>query len=76
MRAPRDVLKHLCVEIAERRRKCDRDAKHAILRGEKCLVISQSGSFGGSKNYCVQCGQPILAAAGAKHKDLLMALTT
>ena len=50
MRAPRDVLKHVCVEIAERRRKCHRDKNHSISKGEKCLVVVD-GSFGGSKNY-------------------------
>lgn len=75
MRPPRDVLKHVCVEIAERRRKCHRDKKHSILKGHTCLVISGDGSFGGSKNYCVQCAAIILDAAGTKHSELVRQLT-
>lgn len=66
MRAPRDILKHVSVEVALAKRICHRDRKnHAIAKGQKCLVISE-GSYGGSKNYCVACGVEILAAAGAR----------
>ena len=75
MRAPRDVLKHVCVEIAERRRKCHRDKKHSISKGEKCLVVAE-GSFGGAKNYCTQCAAPILSAIAAKHRKLLLEIAT
>jgi hypothetical protein len=70
MRAPRDVLKHVCVQIAERQRKCHRDRNHSISKGEKCLVVTE-GSFGGKKNYCTQCAAPILSAIAAKHQRLL-----
>ncbi len=75
MRAPRDVLKHVCVERAERRRKCHRDKTHSISKGEKCLVVAE-GSFGGAKNYCTRCAGPILSAIAAKHQRLLQEMAS
>jgi hypothetical protein len=69
MRAPRDILKHVNVEVAKARRKCRRDQNHTIRKGECCLVIKE-GSFGGSRNYCCLCALPILAAAEVKQAVL------
>jgi hypothetical protein len=75
MRAPRDILKHVTVEVALAKRVCYRDRKnHAIVKGQKCLVISE-GSYGGSKNYCVGCGIEILAAADSRCAALRKELT-
>jgi hypothetical protein len=65
MRAPRDIIKHVCVETAKARRKCHRDKAHRIAMGEKCVVI-RDGSFGASKNYCVPCAREILDAASER----------
>ena len=66
MRAPRDILKHVTVEVALAKRICRRDRKnHAITKGQRCLVISE-GNYGGSKSYCVGCGIEILAAANTR----------
>lgn len=70
MRAPRDLLKHVSVEVAERRRKCHRDKDHSISTGERCLVVAE-GSFGGAKNYCSRCAGPILSAVATKHQKLV-----
>lgn len=69
MKAPRDILKHVIVEIAKRQRKCYRDKSHQVLAGQRCLVIKEA-SFGGSKNYCRSCASEILSAAGAKRAVL------
>jgi hypothetical protein len=59
----RQVLKHVSVEAAQRKRKCFRkpDA-HEITRGELCLVIKDDAS-GGKSNYCPECAEPILDQA-------------
>lgn len=69
MKPPRDILKHVKVEIAKARRKCYRDQRPQIAKGERCLVIVE-GSFGGSKNYCSVCAEAILTAAELKHAAL------
>jgi hypothetical protein len=55
----RQVLKHVSVETAQRKRKCHRTSTHAIPKGAICLVIKDEAS-GGSKNYCTECAEPIL----------------
>jgi len=65
VRAPRDILKHVSIEVAKGNRKCHRNRGHRIARGETCVVV-QEASFGGSKNYCVLCGPDILDAAKKK----------
>jgi hypothetical protein len=69
MRAPRDILKHVSVEKAKGKRDCGRDKAHSIVKGEMCLVVRE-GSFSGSKNYCLDCSKPILAAAKIKLSSL------
>ncbi len=69
MKAPRDILKHVVVETAKKRRKCYRDKNHEVLAGQRCLVIKEA-SFGGSKNYCCPCAIEILSAADVKQAAL------
>lgn len=69
MKAPRDILKHVSIEVAKAKRKCYRTGKHTIVKGEVCIVI-QEGNFGGSKNYCISCAREILEAAGTKLDSL------
>jgi hypothetical protein len=59
----REILCHVAVEIAEKKRMCHRNrAQHAIVAGAACLVV-----FGGTrrarKNYCLECGRIILEQA-------------
>lgn len=74
MKAPRDILKHVSVEVAKAKRKCYRSGKHTIVKDEICIVI-QEGNFGGSKNYCVLCAKEILLAAGTKLDSLHAAIS-
>lgn len=57
----KQVLKHVSVETAQRRRKCYRKpAKHVIEAGDLCLVVVEAGF---KRNYCPECAEPILDAA-------------
>ena len=69
MAAVRDIISHIEIETATRKRICHHNRKdHNITAGEKCLVISeQSGS---SKNYCYSYGVAILTKA--RHKLILL----
>jgi hypothetical protein len=62
MPAVRDVLKHVRVESAKRKRKCNRNAEHVIAAGEPCLVIRNDDGLG-SKNYCSACAAEIVKRA-------------
>lgn len=56
----RDLLVHVDVEVAERKRKCHRkSSQHAILKGEPCLVV-KGGPYNAGKNYCRVCAGEIL----------------
>lgn len=70
----REVLVHVSVETAERRRICHRNrTSHSIAKGESCLVIREVASSG-SKNYCRVCAAPILEQAAQDLVDLRAAL--
>ena len=70
----REILGHVSVETAERRRACHRNrGSHAIAKGEACLVIREPASSG-SKNYCRICAAPILEQAARDLADLRAAL--
>jgi hypothetical protein len=59
----KQVLKHVSVEAAQRKRKCFRKPNaHEITKGELCLVI-KDGASGGKSNYCLECAEPILDQA-------------
>lgn len=70
----REVLTHVSVETAERRRICHRNRKsHSITQGEVCLVIREPASSG-RKNYCRVCAAPILERASKDLVDFRAAL--
>jgi hypothetical protein len=69
MKPPRDIIKHVDIETAQRKRNCSRSRKHEIIGGDICIVI-QEGAFSGSKNYCVECGLEILKAAEVRLASL------
>ena len=69
MRAPRDIVKHVAVELTMAKRKCHGNKMHRIGSGERCVVVKE-GSFAGSKNYCTTCARALLSAADARMKSL------
>ncbi|MDX2093063.1 MAG: hypothetical protein SFX73_34795 [Kofleriaceae bacterium] len=68
----RSLLKDVTIEVAERKRKCHRDKRHAIAKGETCLVVIDE--LGGKKNYCETCAEPILSKVEADLRALRSAL--
>jgi hypothetical protein len=65
MAAIRDIVAHVDIEVAERKRICHRNRrKHSVLSGQKCLAIHEHD--GGRKNYCLPCAIEILGKAKAK----------
>lgn len=58
----RDILIHVAVETAKRKRKCYRDQDHSIRAGERCLVI-KTGPMNAKNNYCLGCAAEILSKA-------------
>ena len=54
----RDVLVHVSVEKAQRRRSCHRTSK-AIVMGEACLVV-KTGPMGSPQSYELQSAKQIL----------------
>jgi hypothetical protein len=70
----RDVLTHVSVETADRRRICHRNRnEHSIAKGNVCLVIKDAAT-GGKKNYCTECAEPILTDAQSRVAELLSQL--
>ncbi len=66
----RDILVHVSVELAQRRRICHRKrSEHSISGGELCLVI-QDPTDGSSRNYCRACAHEILISAQARLAQL------
>jgi hypothetical protein len=66
MAKTRDIVTHVSVEVAERKRICHHKPKeHSISGGESCLVIKDSATLG-RKNYCTLCAPAILAKAKAR----------
>jgi len=60
----RQILKHVHVESAKRRRSCRRNRTHLIARGSPCLVIRDDGApF--TRTYCQDCALPILKRCAA-----------
>jgi hypothetical protein len=59
----KQIMKHVSVEEALRKRKCHRKpTAHTIAKDEVCLVVKDEAS-GGSRNYCSECAEPILDQA-------------
>lgn len=66
----RDVLTHVAVETAKRKRICHREKKegYSIEGGTRCLVIKDA--TGGAKNYCPDHAKEILDAAETRLSSL------
>ncbi len=65
----RDVLGHVSVEVAGKKRVCHRDRSHAIHGGEPCLAIL-GGPRNARKNYCRVCARAILDCARGRLADI------
>lgn len=66
----RQVLKHVAVEVAARKRICHRAAgKHFVPAGGACLVIKEGAQMG-KKNYCVDCARAIVEQAQADLNEI------
>jgi hypothetical protein len=61
----RDLLVSVSVDTAKRQRKCHRNSSHAVIAGQRCLMIKDSAGQG-HKNYCISCAREILEAASRK----------
>lgn len=65
----RQILKHVWVEQAKGNRRCRRNRSHTIPPGDACLVIrDDSGPF--TKNYCMECAEPILGKCAANLRSI------
>lgn len=66
----RQILRHVDVETAKRKRKCSRKPnEHVILAGQRCLVVTEKA--GRKSNYCQECAREILDLAGAYLAELI-----
>ncbi len=66
----RQILGHVSIEHAQRKRICHRNRKkHSVPKGTACLVIRDPAS-GSSKNYCQSCALAILDIAADDLQDL------
>lgn len=68
----RDVLVHVSIETASRKRKCHRNQAHSVSAGDVCLVIKDGLA---SKNYCRVCAAEILMHAQTRIADIQRSLT-
>ena len=74
MAKTRDILGHVQVEVAERRRKCHHSrGEHSIPQDTAHLTV-KGGSFGARKNYCPECARQILDLAKSRLDDMERAL--
>jgi hypothetical protein len=73
MPAIRDILKHVSVEKAARKRRCRRDDKRSITKGEQCLVI-KTGPTNDPYSYSREHAKAILDRAWAKLENLYVDL--
>ena len=68
MPAIKNILKHVRIEQAQRKRNCERSrAKHPIKKGDLCLVVQDDQH---APNYCLECANDILATAQTKLDEL------
>lgn len=61
MAAVKNVLKHVTIEVAGRKRKCYHKNTHEIVKGETCLVVRDGPQS--NTTYCAVCATAILSKA-------------
>lgn len=59
-----NILNHVLIEVAQKKRRCHHNGSHEILKGSACLVVV--GDRGNKRNYCPECAKPMLEAAEQK----------
>ena len=69
----RDILIHVSVEEAQRQRKCRRNTKHMIVKGEMCLVV-KTNPTNDDYSYSVAPAKEMLDLAWAKLKNIYVGL--
>ena len=69
----RDILKHVSVEVAARSRRCRRDEKVSIPKGDRCLVI-KTGATNDPYSYSQHHAKEILDSACVKLKKFYVEL--
>lgn len=57
----RNILRHVMLETAERKRRCHHKGTHRITKGMVCLVVVDER--GSKRNYCAVCAKPMLEQA-------------
>jgi hypothetical protein len=68
----KDILVHVSVEIAAKKRKCHRSGgHHGIRAGDSCLVVRNGLN---RRNYCRECAAPILELAGTRLTEIQQAV--
>lgn len=75
MAAVRDILRHIAIEIGDKRRKCHRKRTHSIPAGQ-CHLAVYEGPRRARKNYCPICAKEILDLASKQfekiHRELFV----
>lgn len=61
MPAVKNILKHVSGEIAGKRRRCYRQRRHVISKGDPCLVVQDGAQS--QTTYCAVCAADILSKA-------------
>jgi hypothetical protein len=69
MPAIRNILSHVCVETAAKKRRCRREPGRSIVKGERCLVI-KTGPTNDPYSYSRQHAKAILDSAWANLESL------
>ena len=59
----KNILRHVAIETAERRRRCHHKRTHTITKGMVCLVVVDER--GSKTNYCAVCAKPMLEMAAS-----------
>lgn len=71
--ADKSLLRTCYFENAKGARKCSRNKAHAIVKGEKCLVFTES--MRSPASYCIACAEVILRKGQASLEKLTKELT-
>lgn len=69
MAAVRDILRHIAIEIGDKRRKCHRKRSHSIPAGQ-CHLAVYDGPRRARKNYCSICAKEILDLASKQFGEI------
>jgi hypothetical protein len=69
----RDILNHVSVEVAQRQRKCRRDAARIIVKGEHCLVV-KTNPTNDHYSYSKEHAKPMLDLAWQKLRSIYVGM--